>query len=149
MSSKAKKASTLMMYRKGPQNEVNVSEVDKGTVREHLVGLDHAAKLRPDTFKGGLDVVVPVDVFHGGDNDSYHDQDYDDGDDDDDDDDDDDQDDDAVADCHLMPRLQSSIRIVRKPSSSAWKAVEAGKYIESQSCHRSSRKKHTFSNQKS
>ena len=106
-----------MMYRKGPQNEVNVSEVDKGTVREHLVGLDHAAKLRPDTFKGGLDVVVPVDVFHGGDNDSYHDQ----------DDDDDDDDDDAVADCHLMPRLQSSIRIVRKPSSSAWKAVEAGK----------------------
>ena len=94
-----------------PQNEVNVSEVDKGTVREHLIGLDHAAKLRPDTFKGGLDVVVPVDVFHGGDNDSYHDQNHDDDD----------------ADCHLMPRLQSSIRIVRKPSSSAWKAVEAGK----------------------
>ena len=66
-----------MMYRKGPQNEVNVSEVDKGTVREHLVGLDHAAKLRPDTFKGGLDVVVPVDVFHGGDNDSYQDQNHD------------------------------------------------------------------------
>ena len=84
----------------------------------HLVGLHDTTILGPDSFKGGLDVVVPLDnlmiiryreiLLY------YNSQ--------------------TFCSCilikkkkDLIPLLQSSTRIVRKPSSKAWNAVEAGR----------------------